>query len=187
MKPNQPIQSPQNQRFKQAMRLHRSRGRKQQNRIIIFGMRESVRAIDSGVEILEWFVCPERMDESSAANLQEKCESGGGQVFELAPPLFEKLQFGDRSEGVIAIADRPELSLESTTFRESGPILILEGLENPGNVGAILRSADGANAGGVVLVEPQQMCCIPIPFEPVWGQFSLCQSQSVPMNKSKVG
>ena len=88
-----PITSSQNPRLKKAMRLHASRGRKQQSRIIIFGQREIGRAIDAGVKIVEIFV------EAAAVGITQPlvvrlpdCE-----FFSIAESLMQRLQFGDRS------------------------------------------------------------------------------------------
>jgi len=130
-----PITSSQNPRLKKAMRLHASRGRKQQSRIIIFGQREIGRAINAGVNVVEIFV------EDSAVDLAQpllarlpNCE-----FFSIPEAFMQRLQFGDRSEGLVAIAERPETDLpDFPTDRKA--IIVLEQVEKPGNLGAIVRS-----------------------------------------------
>ena len=144
----QRITSDNNPKLKSALRLHSSRGRKQQNRIVIFGLAEISRAIRSRVPIQEVF-----FDESRPLpDFLKSAESGN--FYQMPSSLFEKLVFGDRNDGLVAIAPRPESSFADFTFSENAVIVVLQGLEKPGNVGAVFRSADGAGAEAVFLVDP---------------------------------
>ena len=145
-----PITSLQNPRLKKAMRLHASRGRKQQSRIIIFGQREIGRAVDAGVNVVEIFV------EESVAELAEPLvgQLPACEFFSISEALMQRLQFGDRSEGLVAIAQRPETNLaDFPTDRKA--IVVLEQVEKPGNLGAIVRSIDACGSGGLILADPK--------------------------------
>ena len=69
--------------------------------------------------------------------------------------VFSKLMFGQRTDVVIAIADRPSTKLESIKFSSPGFALVLQAIEKPGNLGAILRSADACNAAAVLLADSE--------------------------------
>ena len=145
-----PITSSQNPRLKKAMRLHASRGRKQQSRIIIFGQREIGRAIDAGVNVVEIFVADSAVDlaQPLLARLPN-CD-----FFSISEAFMQRLQFGDRSEGLVAIAERPETDLSDfPTDRKA--IIVLEQVEKPGNLGAIVRSIDACGNGGLILSDPK--------------------------------
>ena len=70
-------------------------------------------------------------------------------VWHVTPEVFEKLAFGERAEGVVAVAQTPERTLEQLGVTQGGLVAVLCGLEKPGNVGAILRSADGSGVAAV--------------------------------------
>ncbi len=140
------ISSLQNKRVRDAVRLHTSRGRKQQDRIIIFGLREVQRAISAKVEITTLFLNADyRLPASSGFDTSEQIT--------VTEPVFEKLAYGNRVDGVIAVAKRPERSLDQFQAND-GMILVVESIEKPGNLGAIIRSADATGVGGIIVSDP---------------------------------
>ena len=140
------ISSLQNKRVRDAVRLHTSRGRKQQDRIIIFGAREIHRAISADVEITTLFL-------NTGCAIPTELKLDGCEVVMVTEPIFEKLAYGNRVDGVIAVAKRPLRSIEQFQERD-GIILVAESIEKPGNLGAIFRTADATSVGGVILSEP---------------------------------
>lgn len=147
------ISSLQNPRFKSALKLHTSRGRNQQNRFIVFGERECRRAIASGVSPAEVYVCPQLMTEETEAWLSESVKPDV--CFEINPELNAKLEFGSRQDGVTLVVERPKITLETLKAERSCLLVVLEAIENPGNLGAIIRSCDGAGVDAVVIANPQ--------------------------------
>lgn len=140
------ITSDQNPKFKRALRLHESRGRKQQERIIIFGENEIRRAMSSGIEFLETFVCPQLCPGQS--------NIASNETFELSERLFNKLAFGQRNYGIVAVAKRPETVFDASSLNSASLVLVLESIEKPGNIGAVFRSASGAGVDAIVLSNP---------------------------------
>lgn len=157
------ITSAQNQRFKDAMRLHTSRGRQKQHRIIVFGYREVIRAIAAGVHFSELMILPERLGERPL-NVKKTSDSSDTSIISLSKPLFEKLAFGDRVDGVVGIATRPDISLDqldgrlrdSRQYDGDAPsvVLVMESIEKPGNFGAIARSADACGVDSLLIADP---------------------------------
>ncbi len=149
----QEITSNQNPKFRAALQLHTSRGRRKQNRFVIFGWREVERAIGNGVEIEELFVCKNLVPPDTFSQIMSCASEFGRELFLLSEALFEKLKYGDRTDGVVATAARPELLLANFEVAPLSFYLVIQGIEKPGNLGAIVRSADGAGAHGVVVVD----------------------------------
>lgn len=151
----QKITSKQNPRIKNLMLLHRSRGRKKQNRIAIFGSREILRALASGVAAEEIFVCESHADPSSVAQIRELVNDASV-LCSIEQELFAKVCFGQRHDGLIMTAQRPEQSIDAVFEQTSSNafVAVVESIEKPGNLGAILRSADGAGVEAVFVAEP---------------------------------
>jgi TrmH family RNA methyltransferase len=139
-----------------AVRLKTTRGRKTQQRVIIFGHREVMRAIASGIHPLEVFLSTEMLDTMAQEELLGALRPPV-EVFELPRSLMARLRYGEREEGVVAIAHRPALDLHRLDLaaKQAPLVLILESIEKPGNIGAVLRSADGAGADAMILVNPR--------------------------------
>ncbi len=146
------ITSLQNPRVKNAATLRTRRGRKKQGRIIIDGVREVSRAVESGVELLELFVCPEACGEDGR-DLVAGVSDRAVDVLTVSPDVFHKLAFGSRIEGIVAVARKPQNSLESTHVAEDALVAVLDGVEKPGNIGAVLRSADAAGLSALIVVD----------------------------------
>jgi len=150
------ITSLQNPRVKEAAKLRDRKGREQQGRILIEGLREIGRALDAGLEITEAFVCEPLCTESAAAEvLSQLRERKKVSLLSVSEQVMGKLSFGDRKEGLIAIAQPPQRSLRDLTAivkKSKLPLIaIVEGVEKPGNLGAILRTADAAGVSGLVV------------------------------------
>jgi TrmH family RNA methyltransferase len=146
------ITSVQNPRVKDAVRLRQRRGRMKQGRFIIDGLREVRRAAAAGMELTDVFLCGQSVDDQVQA-LAESLAAGSVEVCQLASSVFDKLAYGDRNEQLVAVARTPHASLENLTPTGSGPVIVLESVEKPGNVGAVLRTADAAGAAAVVVAD----------------------------------
>ncbi len=145
------ITSLQNPRVKDAVRLRDRRHRSKQGRMLIDGVRELSRALDGRINLLEVFICPACCTGRQAQILTSMLGDFNAEIFNVSEQVFEKLAFGDRSEGVAAVAEMPETTLDDLLLPERPLVAVLEGVEKPGNVGAVLRSADAAGVSAVVV------------------------------------
>ncbi|HRX81407.1 MAG TPA: RNA methyltransferase [Pirellulaceae bacterium] len=145
-----PITSRNNPRIKLAAKLRDRRARREQQRIIIDGVREIGRALDAGVEFIEAFVCEAGInDDQLPRRLAEK----GCDIVVVNQSVLDKIAFGDRSDGIVAVAKPPQKDLNSLTLQDEMLVAVLENVEKPGNIGAVLRSADAAGLSAVIVAD----------------------------------
>ncbi len=147
------ITSRQNARVKDAARLRDRRHREKQGRILIDGARELSRAIDAGVRLIEVFVCEPLCTSDDARGVLAMLPECGAEILDVTERVFEKLTFGQRAEGVLGVAEMPRLTLEEITLPENALVAVLERVEKPGNLGAVLRSADGAGVSALIVAD----------------------------------
>lgn len=148
------ITSLQNQRVKDAAKLRERRQREKQGRFLIDGVRELDRALDASLQPADVFICPAVMHSDAAqklaARLQQVCPTA---VSEVTPEVFEKLAFGERLEGIVASVPTPTRPLGELQLPPDALVCVLENVEKPGNLGAILRSADAAGVAAVIAAD----------------------------------
>ncbi len=150
-----PLHSPQNPTYLAACKLRGHRTRLAEGRFLIDGQREIERAHQAGISIERLFVCSELLTENARTSGQRPIPSlwDSCDVREVAPRLWPKLAYGDRREGMIALAVAPERSLDQLTVDASSLVVILEQVEKPGNVGAVVRTLDAVGGTAVVLAD----------------------------------
>lgn len=153
--PPQHITSRQNPRVKDVARLRLTRERQRQGRFVVDGAREILRAIQAGVEVVEAFVCHELLESDDARLAADRALAAAGVAATVTPEVFEKICFGERTDGVVLVAKTPQRTLASLALPPAPLVAILEGIEKPGNLGAILRSADGAGVDAVIVADPK--------------------------------
>lgn len=150
------ITSTANPRVREAARLRDGAARRASGRTLIDGLREIARGLAAGIELVEVFVAAEMLPylaEDAHAMLADclgQLASHGVPLVPLANRAFAKIAFGSRNEGLVAVARFAAPTLERFAPTPGRPILIVEEIEKPGNLGAILRSADAAGLGGVI-------------------------------------
>jgi TrmH family RNA methyltransferase len=147
------ITSLQNPRVKNAVKLRDRRQREKQSRIVIDGAREISLAIRSGVRLLDALVCQPLCQTSESQNALAQLARTEAAICHVSPEVFAKVAFGSRAEGLVAIAEAPRIGLAGVRLPAAPLVAVIEGVEKPGNVGAVLRSADGAGVSAVVVAD----------------------------------
>lgn len=168
MIPHDVITSAANPRVRQAAALRESDARRASGLTLVDGRRELSRAARAGMEIVELFVDADAVrpgggsqvagdhGESDAPPFDEWARSladGGTRIAMLSARAFEKVAFGSRNEGLVGIVRFQGRPLEELHADAARPVLVVEGVEKPGNLGAILRTADAAGVAGVIICD----------------------------------
>ena len=147
------ITSIQNPYIKQLFQLkEKSRERKKTGLFLIEGQREITLAIKGQYQITTLLYYPELISETEA---EAYCNSNT-ELIEISKEVFQKLAHRDSTEGLIAVAKSKTHQLEAITFKTKNPlVLVAEAPEKPGNIGAILRTADAAHVDVVIIANPK--------------------------------
>jgi len=147
------ITSAANPRLKSAVRLRGRRERDRAGLTLIDGVRETLRAMQGGAVLREAFVATEHCSDLDCRALLQRLRDESVPVWEVGREAFEKLAYGDRVDGVVAVAETPLRRLDDLILPPEPLIAIIEGVEKPGNLGAILRTADGAGLDAVIVAD----------------------------------
>ena len=153
--PEPALASPSNPRIKAAARLRDRRERDETGLTLVDGARELRRALEAGIEAIEAFVCEPLVAGEDARAALDALRSRRVTVITTTEAAFAKLAFGDRAEGLVAVVRAPTRSLDDLALPADPLIIVIEGVEKPGNLGAILRSADGAGVDAVIAASPR--------------------------------
>jgi TrmH family RNA methyltransferase len=152
--PDAVISSPRNPRVRAAAELRERRARDATGLTLVDGARELGRALEGGARVVEVFA-----DETSltpdGVSILERARAAGAAVVPVTRVVLDRLAYGDRSEGLVATVAVPDLSLGALHLPADPLVIVLEGVEKPGNLGAVLRSADGAGADAVIVADPR--------------------------------
>jgi TrmH family RNA methyltransferase len=146
------ITSPQNPYIKSLVQLQdKAKMRKQTGTFIIEGKREIELALKGGYELETVLFVADLISEKQLLNLK----IASAEKIEISKDVYQKLAYRDTTEGILAVAKTKSLLLKDLKLSENPLILIGESLEKPGNVGAILRTADAANVDAVIIANPK--------------------------------
>ena len=119
--------------------------RRRTGNFLIDGIRELDRAVQASVRVREVFT------------VQPSVTFGNATVHQVSESVMQKITFGDRNEGIVAVAEEPVRSFdifETKIGEKTNPLLaVLEGIEKPGNLGAVFRSADAAGVDGIMIAD----------------------------------
>ncbi len=153
------ITSAQNQKIRTLLELQeKSKTRRKEGLFVVEGRRELLHCIEAGYEPYTLFICREILtDEDLDGILNAVEENFCGkmcQIIEIPQHLYDKVAYRGGTEGVIAEMYCRSLGLESLKLKENPLVVVLEAVEKPGNLGAVLRSADASGVDAVIVCDP---------------------------------
>jgi TrmH family RNA methyltransferase len=128
----------------------KAKNRKQTGTFIIEGKREIEIAIKGGYEVETILFYPEICTEIEAKKIDKTAE-----LIEINKDVFQKLAYRETTEGILAIAKTKSMQLADLKLSDNPLILVAEAPEKPGNIGALLRTADAANLDAVIIANPK--------------------------------
>lgn len=128
----------------------KAKARKQSGTFLIEGQREIQLAVKGGYELETLLFFPELMDLTSATKISQQIP-----LIEINKEVYQKLAYRDTTEGILAIARTKSMQLSDLKLSNNPLILIAEAPEKPGNIGALLRTADAANLDAVIIANPK--------------------------------
>lgn len=148
------ITSPHNPRIKQVIALRDRRARKQTGLMRVEGYEELVLALESGVRPAALFYCPSLFLSTEQARLLDRVRQTGAELVEVDERIFAKIAYREGADGWLAIFPAPRNTLDALHLGPTPFVVVAEAIEKPGNLGAILRTADAAGVDAVVASDP---------------------------------
>jgi len=135
------------------VKLRDRRPRDEAGVFLVEGYREIRRALEKGVKLAEIYFSPEWFLGENEPALIAQAEAAGAKAFELTKEAFAKVAYRERPDGLLAVAPQWKRALTDLTLPAAPFLLVVEAIEKPGNLGAILRTADAAGLGGVIVCD----------------------------------
>jgi TrmH family RNA methyltransferase len=149
------ITSPQNPKIKTLLELQeKSKARRREGLFVVEGARELLHCISTGYSVHSLFVCQDILSENALCEIQEALVGKPCGCFSIPKHIYEKVAYRGSTEGVIAELRCKSHSLADLTIKENPLVVVLESVEKPGNLGAILRSADASGVDAVIVCDP---------------------------------
>lgn len=153
-KPDSVLTSLQNPRAKYLVKLRKRGVRDADDRLLVEGYRELLRALDNRYPVRSVFFSPPLFQGVNEGALLARARQAGAELIECAEPVFRKIAYRERPEGLLAVGPQIRIGLDDLRPSPEGLWVVAEAIEKPGNLGSILRSADAAGADGVIVCDP---------------------------------
>ena len=141
-----------NPRVKQIVRLKDSAARKESGLIVVDGLREITRELEAKIDLKEIYTCHELL-KGEGRMLWKKLSALKKPLYETTKEVFEKISYGERQDGILIVCEARASFLSDVPTTKQPLIVVVEHVEKPGNLGAIIRTADSAGVDGVIVCD----------------------------------
>jgi len=152
--PTEPITSTANPRLKAVVRLRDRRDRDRSGLFLVEGYRELRRAVEAEVPLTEVWCCPALYLGQNESALVEAARDQGAEIVDVAETPFRKASYRDRPEGLLAVARQFPTGLDHLDPGPAPLLLVVEGIEKPGNLGTMMRTAEAAGVAALIVCDP---------------------------------
>ena len=146
------LTSVRNPQVKDVVKLRNRRHRDRERRFVVEGARELFCVADSGLALTTLYYCEELLADGGQS-VVERIVATATDCQPTSRAVFEKMSYRHTPDGVLGVAPMPDLGLERLPETDDGLWLVATGIEKPGNLGAMLRTADAAGVAGMVVAD----------------------------------
>ena len=175
------ITSRRNHRIVEARKLSERKHRQRSGCFLVEGVKLLEMALQAGATPIEAFYCPKQAG-PAAARIAQELQAAGAALVEITPQVMDALAEREAAEGIVATFALFERQLDEVGLSGASLVLVVDRLQDPGNLGALIRTADAVDAAAVALVEP----CVD-PFDPKTVRGSMGSIFHAPLVRSADG
>jgi RNA methyltransferase, TrmH family len=147
------ITSTRNPHVLRIIQLSKASNRKESNLFTIEGLREIKKAFKSGIVLHSIYFCKEMMTAEGESFLREIIQNTD--FYEVNSHVFEKIAYRQNQDGIVALAVPHYSAINDLVLSDNPFLLVIEKIEKPGNLGALLRTADAAGIEAVLVCDPR--------------------------------
>ena len=170
------VTSTRNRRIIDARKLDQRKHRQRQGRFLVEGLQLLHMALDAGARPIEVFYCESLFAGTEAAALLGRFREAGAALLPVSEHVMHVLSQRDAPQGLVATFALFDTSLQELSLTGGELVIVLDRLQDPGNVGTLIRTADAVGAGAVILIEP----CVDV-FDPKPVRGSMGSLFNLPM------
>jgi len=171
-----PITSTRNQRIVEARKLDQRKHRQRQGRFLVEGLQLLHMALDADARPVEVFYCESQFAGAEAPALLARFRQTDADLVAVSEHVMQALSQRDAPQGIVAAFALFETPLQALRLAGSELVIVLDRLQDPGNLGTLIRTADAVGAAAVILIEP----CVD-PFDPKTVRGSMGSLFNVPL------